>query len=410
MSHARANSSRACPAGAGAGRSLIASICLLTSAAWLGCATPPKPRELEAFEGLRKNPSVGDAAKKSPDLVATADRLGTKAGEEWHSNDLEESRRDALMANIKLKTALAVSEQEQLKARIQLLSSQQADAEEELGSVSKDLVAANEALTLRQKLGEAQKAAAADRERLSEQMSTEQQQAQAEKQKLTMQLATEQKLAAAQLALRTADTVDANRYAQPAYSAASDMLKKAEVEIKAGDLVGAQLSAEVARQHAERAAALAKPAYEQAEQTTQNRARDEALQRDATAIPGVAVRIERIGDSQRLVISAQDLFTRMNTALGSGHEALLDSLAVLINKYPTYPIHVLGRTETRGKPGELLAMSQARAQSVSTALAARGVDPRRMTVSADSPAPAEAKSAPVPRAKSNRVEIVFLYH
>ena len=54
---------------------------------------------------------------------------------------------------------------------------------------------------------------------------------------------------------------------------------------------------------------------------------------------------------------------------GPGHEALINSIASLINKYPTYPIQVLGRTESRGKPGELLAMSQARAQSVSTALA-----------------------------------------
>ena len=110
------------------------------------------------------------------------------------------------------------------------------------------------------------------------------------------------------------------------------------------------------------------------------------------------------------MISVQDLFSKKETALGGGHEKLLDDLSVLINKYPTYPIHVLGRTETRGKPGELLAMSQARAQSVSTALAARGVDPRRMTVSADAPSPAESKTAPTPRAKSNRVEIVFLYH
>jgi outer membrane protein OmpA-like peptidoglycan-associated protein len=374
------------------------------------CAAPPKPRELDAFEALRKNPGVGDAAKKSPDLVAAADKLATKAGDEWQSNDLEDSRRDALMAQIKLKTALAISEQEQMKARIQVLSNQQADAEEELATVSKDLASATEALELRQKLGAAQKAAAADRERLSQQMSSEQQKAQAEKQNLSLQLATEQKLAAAQLALRTADTVEANRYAQAPYSAAADMLKKAEAEIKAGNLVGAQLSAEVARQHAERAAELAKPAYEQAEQTTQNRARDEALQRDATAIPGVAVRIERIGDSQRLVISAQDLFNKRETALGAGHEPLLDSIAVLINKYPTYPIHVLGRTENRGKPGELLAISQARAQAVSTALAARGVDPRRMTVSAD-PAPATDSKTPSPtRNKSNRVEIVFLYH
>ena len=390
--------------------SLFGAAALFAAGALLatGCATPPKPRELEAFETLRKNPGVADAAKKSPDLVASSDRLAGKSKDEWESNDLEESRRDALMAQIKLKTALAVSEQDQLKARIQTLSSQQADAEEELGAVTKDLASAKESLELRQKLGEAQRAAAADRSRLSQEMSTEQQKLQAEKQKLTMELATQQKVAAAELALRTADTVEANRYAQPAYTAATDMLAKAQAEVKSGDLVGAQLSAEVARQHAERASELAKPAYEQAEQKTQNRARDEALQRDATAISGVAIRIERIGDSQRLVISVQDLFSKKETSLGSGHEGLLDSLAALINKYPTYPINVLGRTDTRGKPGELLAMSQARASSVSTALAARGVDPRRMTVSADSPV--VAPKTPPPRTKSNQVEIVFLYH
>ena len=349
-----------------------------------------------------------DAAKKSPDLIASSDRLGAKATEEWQSNDLEESRRDALMAQIKLKTALALTEQDQMKARIQVLSNQQADAEEELAGATKDLASANEALELRKKLGEAQKAAVADRDRLAQEMSSEQQKLQAEKQKLTLELATQQKLAAAELALRTADTVEANKYAAAPYSAASDMLAKARAEVKTGDLVGAQLSAEVARQHAERASELAKPAYEQAEQSTQSHARDEALQRDATAISGVAIRIERIGDSQRLVISVQDLFTKKEIALGPGHEPLLDSLASLINKYPTYPIQVLGRTEMRGKPGELLAMSQARAQSVSTALAARGVDPRRMTVSAD--APLNDPKSPSTRGKNNQVEIVFLYH
>ena len=374
----------------------------------LACATPPKPRELEAYEAVKRNPGIADAAKRSPDLVASSDRLAVKAHEEWQSNDLEESRRDALMAQIKLKTALAILDQEQMKARIQALSGQQADAEEEYANLSKDLTAVTEQLQLLQKLGEARKAADADKQRLSQEMSTEQQKAQAETQKLTLQLATEQKLAAAQLSLRTADTVDAARYARPEYSAASDMFAKAQAEVKAGDLAGAQASAEVAKKNADRAAELAKPEYEKAEQTTQNRARDEALQRDATAIAGVNVRIERLGDSQRLVISAQDLFTKKETSLGNGHDGLLDSLASLINKYPTYPIYVLGRTEVRGKPGELLAMSQARAQSVSNALTARGVDPRRMTVSADAPV-VDAK-APAPRTKSNRVEIVFLYH
>jgi len=68
---------------------LLASISLLGVATFAGCATPPKPRELETFETLRKNPSVPDAAKKSPDLIASSDRLGAKATEEWQSNDRE---------------------------------------------------------------------------------------------------------------------------------------------------------------------------------------------------------------------------------------------------------------------------------------------------------------------------------
>ena len=381
---------------------------IFCAAVSLACATPPKPRELDAYEAVKRSPGIAEAAKRSPDLVTSSDRLAVKAHEEWQSNDLEEARRDALMAQIKLKTALAILDQDQMKARVQALSGQQADAEEEYANLAKDLAAVTEHLELLQKLGEARKAADADKQRLSQQMTTEQQKAQAETQKLTLQLATEQKLAAAQLALRTADTVEANRYARPEYSAAADMLAKAQVEVKEGDLAGAQASAEVAKKNAEKAAELAKPEYEKAEQNTQNRTRDEALQRDATAISGVAVRIERIGDSQRLVVSVQDLFTKKETGLGNGHDGLLDSLATLINKYPTYPIYVLGRTDTRGKPGELLALSQARAQSVSTALAARGVDPRRMTVSAD--APVVDPKAPSSRGKSNRVEIVFLYH
>src|SRR5262249_53543300 len=123
----------------------------LVAALALGCATPPRPRELDAYDALKKDPSVGSAAKRSPELVTSADKLGTKATEEWQSNDLEESRRDALMAQIKLKTALSLAEQDRLKAKIEKLSSDQAAAEEELASVSKDLASETEKLSLLQK-------------------------------------------------------------------------------------------------------------------------------------------------------------------------------------------------------------------------------------------------------------------
>ena len=148
-------------------RSPAASALLVVAA----CATPPKPRELEAYETLRKQtPTCQEAAKRSPDLVAAPRSSATKPSEEWQSNDLEESRRDALMAQIKLKTAIALYEQDQLKAKIQTLSAQQAQARGGVRRPAKDLASENEKLTLSQKYVEARKAADADKQRLSQQM------------------------------------------------------------------------------------------------------------------------------------------------------------------------------------------------------------------------------------------------
>jgi outer membrane protein OmpA-like peptidoglycan-associated protein len=392
-------------------RHSLLGIGLAAAVGFAACATPPKPRELEALEAIRRSPAVTEAAKRSPDLVATSDRLGAKAREEWEANELEEARRDALMAQIKLKTALALLEQEQAKARIQALSTEQAEADEELANVSKDLAAVTEQLNLLRRLGDARKTADADKQKLSQQMSSDQQKAQAEQQRLAQQLVTEQKMAAAQLALKTADTVEASKYAPPEYAAANDMFAKAQAEVKQGNFQGAQASADVAKKNADRATELSKPLYAQNEQTAQNRARDDALGKDASAIPGVSVRLERKGDLQRLVISVPDIFAKKQTSFAAGKDAILDPIAALINKYPTYPIQIIGHTDNKGKAGELLALSNARAQSVYSALATRGVDGKRMLVSGvGGEQPIVDNRTAANRARNNRIEIIFLYH
>jgi outer membrane protein OmpA-like peptidoglycan-associated protein len=386
---------------------VIAGVCVGLAA---GCATPPQPRELEVYEKLRKDPGVPDATKRSPDLVTSSDKLGARAREEWESNDLEYSRRDALMAQIKLKTALALAEQDRLKARIEKLSAQQAGAEEEYASVAKDLASETEKLTLVQKYVDARKSADADKAKLSEQMTSEQQKAQAQQQLLSQQLETEQKIGAAQMSLRTAETVDASKYASAEYRAASDLLGKAKTELKDGAFADAQASAEVAKRNADHAVELAKPQYEQAEATSQNKLRDEALLHDATGIPGVSVRNDRRGDLQRLVLAVGDLFVKKQTTLAPGHQGVLDGLAQLINKYPTYPVQVLGHTDNKGKAGELVALSLSRAQSVASALVERNVEARRLMTNGLGPDEPIAENRGAGRAKNNRVEIVFLYH
>jgi len=380
---------------------------LLLPVAIAACATPPKPRELEAYDLLRSANNVQEANKKSPDLVAGAEKLAERSREEWQSNDLAEARRDAIMANIKLKTALALMEQEQLKTKIQTLSAQQAKAEEEAGDLTEKLTNETEKVALLEKYIEARQAAETEKARLSSQ----QQKAQADHERLALQLASEQKIAAAQLALRTADTVDAGKYAKAEYSAASDMLAKSTAELQQSDFAGAQASAEVAKRNADKATEISKPLYEQAEQTSQNKARDEALAREASGINGTDVRLERRGDLQRLVIAVPELFSKRKPEIAAGHDGVIDALAELIKKYPTYPVQIIGYTDNRGKASELLAISAARAQSVYSALASKGVETRRLMASglgADDPR-FDNKTGPG-RAKNNRVEIVFLYH
>jgi outer membrane protein OmpA-like peptidoglycan-associated protein len=380
---------------------------LLAGAVAAACATPPRPRELDAYEALKKTSNTQEAAKRAPDLMASSDTLGAKARDEWASNDLEESRRDALMAQVKLKTALALAEQDRLKAKIEKLSGEQAAAEEEYASVAKDLASETEKLVLLQKYLDARKAADADKAKLSQQMNAEQ----AEQQRLSQQLATEQKIAAAQLSLRTAETVEAPKYASAEFRAATDMVVKAQAELKANAYAAAQASAEVAKKNADHAVELAKPQYEQAEQASQNKVRDQALEHDATGIVGVAVRIDKRGELRMLVLAVSDLFAKKTTSLAPGHDDVLDGLANLIKKYPTYPVQVVGHTDNKGKPSELVALSAARSQAVMTALVARGVDASRLMpngVGGDEPIADNHSSSG--RAKNNRVEIVFLYH
>ncbi|MES1208439.1 MAG: hypothetical protein ABUS79_21075, partial [Pseudomonadota bacterium] len=284
-------------------RQVRTALVLTVLAGGLGfaCATPPKPRELEAFDNLRKTneAKLPDVARRSPDLMAEADRRSTAAHEEWQSNDLEESRGNALLAQIKLKTAIAVYDQDQLKAQIQSLSSQESHAQEELTGLSKDLASEQEKLALLQKYVDARKTAEADKERLSQEMTTEQQKAQAEQARLSQQLAAQQQIAAAQLAMRTADTVDAAQYAKTDYGMATELLARAEAALKQNDYAGAGIAADDAKKYADQAVSNAKPQYEQAAESNQNKARNDALARDAPLIPGVSVRIDPRGDLQR---------------------------------------------------------------------------------------------------------------
>jgi outer membrane protein OmpA-like peptidoglycan-associated protein len=363
----------------------------------IACASAPKPAELESLEKLRTQSNLAMAQKREPALTGDSDALYNKARNEWKDKDLEESRRDALLSSIKLKTALALAEQDQAKGRIAHADADLAKSEAEYAQVAKELATANEQIALLRKLGEARTSAANDKAKMAAQLAEEQ-----------AKSAAQNKVTAAELALRSADLVNAAHYSRDLYGSAKDLLERANSEMKANNFAAAQTSAELAKSKAEDAAKAARPEYEQSEQKKTDKARDEALAKDASSIPGVTVRLERRGDAQRMILPLAG-FAKGSSAILGGDDKL-DAIAGLLKKCPTYSVQVVGHTDSRGKKGELMALSLARANSVFNALVSRGCDPKRFMVSGSgSDEPIADNKSGTGRLQNNRVEVVFLY-
>jgi outer membrane protein OmpA-like peptidoglycan-associated protein len=369
-------------------------------------STPPKPAELEQLQAVRAEARAEAAAKKYPDLVADADKHQKKSESEWREGKVDDARHWALMGWVSLQTALAKHEEDQQRARAKKAETELAKLQPELLQIEKDLATMNEQVALLEKLkatkeqaAGAQKAAAANQEQLTSQLSKEQQKS-----------AAQAKLATAELAVKNAETVNAEKHAAAEYRAAVDGVARARTEIEGGNFAAAAVSAEMAAKKAEAAEAKARPTYQSEEQAKERKTRDEALGREAAAIAGAVVRLERQGEVARLVLSIGNLFGAKKTTITPGRDPVIDGVAALLKKYPTYPVLIVGHTDSRGKRDGLLALSVARAQAVFQALVSRGAEARRFVVSGQGPdQPISDNKSKAGRDQNNRVEIIFLY-
>lgn len=366
----------------------------------------PKPPELETLEALRRTNEAEASANQSPDLVKEADLRQRRSKAAWEDEEMEDFRREALLGWIKLKTAIANFEQVEAERRIKAADKELAASEKEFARVNKDLIATQEAIALLEKLSSA--TSKAEKDKLK---------AEQEKQKLAGELAqqqqrgeTQNKISAAELALKTADTVDAKTYAKAEYQAATDTIARAKSELDGGNIAAAGTSADLAKQKAEQAFAAAKPEYMKASESQDRKARDTAIGGEAAALSGIAVRLDKQGDVTRLILTYVAAFKPKATAITAGKESVLDGVATLLKKYPTYPVQIVGYTDNKGRADANLVMSNARAQAVFNALVTRGVDSKRFVVSGvGSAQPIGDNRTPKGRDQNNRVEMIILH-
>ncbi|MEC9343883.1 MAG: OmpA family protein [Pseudomonadota bacterium] len=118
------------------------------------------------------------------------------------------------------------------------------------------------------------------------------------------------------------------------------------------------------------------------------------------------VSVTRQGEYIILNMPGNITFASDQDQLSPGFFPVLDSVSIVLNKYPRTLLDIDGHTDNTGSPQYNQALSERRAVSVAQYLNSRGVDPRRLLVvgygQARPIAPNDSESG---RAANRRVEI-----
>jgi outer membrane protein OmpA-like peptidoglycan-associated protein len=370
-----------------------ACLAALLACAGFACASGPRPKELLALEHMRTDPTLSDTDRQAFDLLAAADALLLRSEIDWDHHDRAATRRDALMGQIKMKTALAMIQRQRAADRAAQLGAEQAIANDEYADLTDRLAVVHEQVALLERFQAATTTATRERQALSSQLAAERQRADAL-----------DGLRHAELALRAAETVDAATYAKAKDTAAASMLQQAHKDFDAGHWDAVLTGSALAKMEAEQALEIARPSYEAASTALTSRARDRALEGDATAISTLRTRLERDGDLQRLVLVLEGLFVPKRSVLTPDEAKVLDPVKDLLAKYPTYPIQIAAFPGEQSPSDGYTALSLARANAVYWALVSRGIDPKRLSIDV------RGAATPATRSQDARVELSVLYH
>src|SRR5690606_23707806 len=165
----------------------------------------------------------------------------------------------------------------------------------------------------------------------------------------------------------------------------------------------AQRQVEVARAEAERQAALAEA------QELGARQRESATAARAAALGAELERLRARETERGLVVDVGDVLFAVDRAeLQPGARADLARLAAFLREHPDRPVRVEGHTDSTGSAAYNLRLSEARAQSVASALIEQGVPPGRIeTHGFGQTLPVASNDTAAGRQQNRRVEIVI---
>ena len=217
------------------------------------------------------------------------------------------------------------------------------------------------------------------------------------------------------VALRTAQTAEAEEARRMAVRA-TDSLKTARLN-RLLSLTEAQRSALAQQQQlsqSEIAALHVQNAASEQRADSLRRVAEEAnakLNDALTQLRSLVAEITNIKETSRgLVISLSDILFDVNQAtLKAGAANNVQKIAAILNQYPNYQISVEGHTDSQGSDAYNQSLSDRRAAAVRTQLIAGGVAEGRISSKGFGESqPVASNDAPAGRQQNRRVEVIVL--
>jgi len=123
-------------------------------------------------------------------------------------------------------------------------------------------------------------------------------------------------------------------------------------------------------------------------------------------LEGTGVSVTRVGDQIMLNMPGNITFNTDQDAIKAQFYDVLNSVALVLNKYNQSLVDVLGHTDSTGSVAHNQGLSERRAYSVAQYLGGRGVDSRRISiVGLGSSSPIATNATELGRSQNRRVEI-----
>ncbi len=359
-------------------RTFALAIVVTLAAMLAACGPGPKSQQLEELERTLQDPrakEVKDAPGASKPY-REARQYRRLALESWEEGKEARSKEYALLGTLRYRTAEAIAEQFENKARLDKANTKIDETNPEISTLNDERnKLAKEVQNLEREVAQARRKAE-ERERLAKANEQRANMGGGGTDDAALKQRLQNELRRVEDARRDAQTVDAATHAPQQFNRADNLLKSIRTMMSNGT-VSQQLveQASAATQLFQQAKTAAQPKYDEALAKAKPEARRASVRSDASNSFGSPYVVTE-PNGARIILAG--LFESGSATISPSKQVMVEELVKLTQKYDEFQVYVEGFTSKKGSATENLGLSQLRARAIKDALTAKGVKNSRI--------------------------------